>query len=77
VKDCPRGLICFTIEQAGAIDLKLIELTRDVKLAKAKERRFGIGATCGPGASMEVESSTISIDQHLLSCSAGITVRIF
>ena len=76
-KDCPVGLVCFTVEQAVEIDKRIIELTRNTKIAQAKTRRFGLGATCGAGISVSVESNEVAAQMNLLSCSAGFTIRVF
>lgn len=77
VKDCPAGLVCFTPEEIGAIDKKLIAYERDLTIAKAKNRRFGLGATCGAGVSADIGGHEIVVRQQLLQCTAGLTVRLF
>ena len=45
VKNCPPGLVCFTPAEVGEIDKKMIQLQRDLTVASAKNRRFGLGVT--------------------------------
>ena len=45
VRDCPRGLVCFSIKEAAKIDRKLAELDR----LKRTKRLLGIHVTCGIG----------------------------
>jgi hypothetical protein len=65
VRDCPVGLVCFTIEEAGAVDVKLIQMERDLKLAKARVKRLGVTAGCGPGAAVELVDGNLSIEPKL------------
>jgi hypothetical protein len=45
IKDCPSGLICFTVKEGAAIDRTLAEFDRMKKMKKI----FGWHATCGIG----------------------------
>jgi hypothetical protein len=38
VTECPENLVCFTIEEAGRIDERLIELEAENKILKRKLR---------------------------------------
>lgn len=45
IKDCPKGLICFTIPEAARVDRTLAEYDRMKKMKKI----LGWHATCGIG----------------------------
>lgn len=62
VLDCPVGLVCFTVREAGDIDLRMIALEKDVKLAKARSKKLGLTAGCGPGTSIEVVSGAVTFE---------------
>lgn len=48
--ECPSHLVCFTPAEAHRINVKLITLERDVKVAKIKKlKRFGTTIGCGAG----------------------------
>jgi len=48
LQECPSHLVCFTPEEAHRINVKLIKLERDVKVAKiSRIRRFGTTVGCG------------------------------
>lgn len=50
---CPLGYICLTLDQAEQIDLKIIELQRD--LAKARLRGNRLGACVGPSIGVGID----------------------
>lgn len=57
VKDCPKGLVCFTTAEAAQIDRKLITLQRDLDLARVKRlRRLGWNLGIGGGTSLDPTS---------------------
>ena len=59
VKDCPIGLVCFTVSEAAKIDRKLIQYERDLTLGR-KQRRFGmtLGGGCGLGGMLDENYDT-------------------
>ena len=59
--ECPPEMVCFTIEEAHRINVKLIELERDLKIAKAKKlRRFGPSIGCTVGYEFETSGPGIN-----------------
>jgi hypothetical protein len=66
VKDCPRGLVCFTPTEIGEIDVKLILLERDLKIAKARGKRFGFTAGCGPGIAGRIVNDETTLDAAIV-----------
>lgn len=62
VRDCPRGLVCFSAEEAGEIDVRLIELERDLRIERARGKRFGFTAGCGPGVAARLIDGDATID---------------
>ena len=57
VRDCPKGLVCFTTKEAAEIDRKLITLERDLALARVRKlRRLGWNFGPGGGASLDPTS---------------------
>jgi len=48
LSQCPKGLVCFTPEEAHRINVKLIKQERDVKvMAIQRIKRFGTTIGCG------------------------------
>lgn len=66
VRDCPKGLVCFTVDEAADIDVRLIELERDLKVARAKTKRFGLTAGCGPGVAARVLDGEATLDSAIV-----------
>ena len=57
VRDCPKGLTCFTTKEAAEIDRKLITLERDLALARVRKlRRLGWNFGPGGGVSLDPDS---------------------
>ena len=51
VKDCPKGLVCFTIKEQADIDRRLAEFDR----MKGKRHILGWHTTCGLGVAGVVD----------------------
>jgi hypothetical protein len=47
---------------AADVDVRLIELERDLKLAKSKARRLGGVLGCGVGVGAEIEAGEATLD---------------
>ena len=59
---CPKGYVCLSLEVATLTDVKLVELDRDLKLAKAKSKRLGGVLGCGVGVGLQVEDGDTTFD---------------
>jgi len=70
VRDCPVGLVCFRPAEIGEIDIRLIELERDLKIARAKVARLGWTIGCGTGGSVAFDGGKIALEQHVVMCGA-------
>ena len=74
VKDCPIGLVCFTVAEVGEIDRKVITLERDIAIAKARVKRFGFVAGCGPGVAVELIEGKVNVTPNI-NCSLAYGIR--
>lgn len=75
-KWCQKNYVCLTLGEAADLAVKQIELSRDLKLAKAKVRRFGGVIGCGPGIGFQVESNEVTLDGQMLQCGFYFGIRI-
>jgi len=54
--------VCLSSDQAADIDTKIVVLERDLKLAKAKARKFGGVLGCGAGIGWKVDQGVTTVD---------------
>lgn len=56
VKDCPVGLVCFTIDQMVEMQKRVIEMEKELALAKNRNRLVGGCLGIGGGYSLDTEA---------------------
>ncbi len=62
IKDCPIGLVCFTIEQAVDINKRVIEMEKELSIAKASRHKpLGLCAGGGGGVSASLDSGKFEL----------------
>lgn len=54
--------VCFSLDEAAAIDVTLAEQARDLKILRAKVRKFGWVVGCGVGIVGEIQDGQTTLD---------------
>lgn len=71
---CPQGYVCFPLSVAADIDARLIQLDADLRVAKAKNRRWGGVVGCGPFVGLAVRDSKVDLNGYV-GCGAVLGLR--
>jgi len=65
IKDCPVGLVCFTIPQVTEMNLRIIELEKQISILQAKRHPLGACIGVGAGVGLQISDAQVQLDPSI------------